>query len=237
MNQNGKPKQAVLYARFSPRPNAAECESCERQLEDLRAWCFNNNYQIVSEHRDEALSGGDDFTDRPGMFDAAAACKRGMTFLVRSFDRMFRDARKALMFCAMMESKGVNVVSATEPAANGTDPIAEMIRTIMLAVAEYQRAMIRARTKVRMLQYQAGGRRMSKQAPWGWRVDPANPARIIEDDAEMAVARDIVRMKGEGASLRDIAAWLEQQGVDRRGKKTWDHVLVNRIYQRHKGAA
>lgn len=227
-----KPKLAVLYARFSPRPNSAECESCEKQIEDLRTWATSNGYTIEGEYRDEALSGGDDWTERPGMLAASVAAKRGMTFLVRSYDRMFRDARKALTFCAMLEAKGVAVLSITEPAANGDDPIAEMVRTIMLAIAEYQRAIIRARTKTRMLQYQQSGRRMSKRTPWGTKLDPADPARLIPDADEIATTAIIVERRAAGASLREICQHLERMGIPRRGKAKWSHVVVKRILER-----
>jgi len=55
--------KAILYARFSPRPHAEDCDSCERQIADLRAWCKAHNHEIVGEFQDRALSGGDDWTD------------------------------------------------------------------------------------------------------------------------------------------------------------------------------
>lgn len=208
------------------------CESCESQLADLRAYCIANGHEIVAEFADKALSGGDDWQDRPGMLDAAAACKRGSTLLVRSYDRLFRDARKALTFVAMLESKGVAVASITEPAANGDDPIAEMVRTIMLAIAAYQRAIIRARTKAKMLQHQAGGRRMSERLPWGWQPDPGNPKRMVPCSEELAIAVQIRNLHGEGLSLRAIGRWLEGHGYQRRGKPNWPHEIIRRILAR-----
>ena len=170
---------AILYARFSPRPNAADCESCESQLADLRSYCKAHGYTIAGEFHDKALSGGDDWTDRPGMFDAATACKRGMVFAVRSFDRLFRDTRKALMFACDLEKKGVQIVSITEEAASLNTPEAKLMRTFFLALAEYQREIIRARTRAKMRAHQANGRRMSNHVPWGTMRDPANPKRLI----------------------------------------------------------
>ena len=90
--------KVILYARFSPRPLASECESVESQLAELRAYCVQHGHEVVGEFSDKALSGGSDWDTRPGMLDAANACTRGMVFLVRSYDRLFRDIDKATMF-------------------------------------------------------------------------------------------------------------------------------------------
>jgi DNA invertase Pin-like site-specific DNA recombinase len=234
-NNNGKPKLAVLYSRFSPRPNAAECESCETQLAELRAWCQANGYEIAAEFSDHALSGGDGWEERPGMLDAVSTCRRGMAFLVRSYDRLFRDTDKALAFRSMLEAKGVDVRSITEEGANGDSMNAKLIRFIFLWLAEYQREIIRARTKARMLQHQAGGRRMSDRTPWGTRVDPSDHARLIANEEEIATATVIVARKQDGKSFRAIARYLQDAGILRRGKSSWSHVLVRRIYERFKG--
>ena len=236
MNQNSKPKLAVLYSRFSPRPNAAECESCERQAEELRAWCQANGYEIAAEFSDHALSGGDGWEERPGMLDAVSVCKRGMVFLVRSYDRLFRDTDKALAFRSMLEAKGVDVRSITEEGANGDSMNAKLIRFIFLWLAEYQREIIRARTKARMLNHQSGGRRMSDRTPWGTRVDPLDSSLLVPDEGEIATARLILDRKADGESFRAIARYLQDASVLRRGKASWSHVLVRRIYERFKPA-
>ena len=231
-NGNGKPTCCVLYARFSPRPNADECESCAVQLRDLRKYARVHGYEIVGEFSDEALSGGDDWQDRPGMFDAAQACKRGYLFVVRSFDRLFRDTRKALVFAGMLEQKGVEIRSITEEAASLNTPEAKLMRGIFLLVAEYQREMIRARTRAKMLDHQANGRRMSKIPPFGTKIDPNDSARLIPDPAEQATIATIRRLHKRGLGQREIARRLTASGADRRGRTDWSHVLVGRILRR-----
>jgi hypothetical protein len=50
--------QAVLYARFSPRPSPEEYDSVEKQIERCRAYSAGHGYTVVSEHHDKDLSGG-----------------------------------------------------------------------------------------------------------------------------------------------------------------------------------
>ena len=40
--------QAVIYARFSPRPDANECDSVEKQLERCRSYCKAHGYDVIS---------------------------------------------------------------------------------------------------------------------------------------------------------------------------------------------
>jgi site-specific DNA recombinase len=223
---------AVCYARFSPRPGAQFCESCESQLADLRAWCAANGIEIVGEFQDKALSGGDDWTDRPGMLDAVSATKKGMLFLVRAYDRLYRDSDKALAFRGMVESKGAEIRSITEESANGDSMQAKLVRFIFLWLAEYQREVTRARTKAKMLQHQANGRRMSALPPYGKRIDPLDKNRLIDNYEELEIADQIVGLHRMGESYRGIAIILERAGVKNRGKDKWSHVTIKRILVR-----
>ena len=225
--------RVILYARFSPRPNAAECESSESQLAEMRGYCRGLEYEVVGEYQDRALSGGDNWEDRPGMLDAVTKSRRGMVFLVRSYDRLFRDTDKAMLFRAMLEAQGVDVRSVTEPAANGDGMNAKLIRFIFLWIAEYQRELIRARTKAKMLQHQSMGRRMSDRTPWGWERNPKNPAFMVKCQEEQEVASWIMELHQDGMSLRAIGRELERAGIQRRGKSYWPHEIIKRIIVRY----
>jgi len=224
--------KAILYARFSPRPKAAECESCETQIADLQGYCLANGHEIIGEFADKALSGGDGWEDRPQLLEATVQVKKGMLLLVRSYDRLFRDVDAAWAYRAKMEAKGVKIVSITEPQANGDGMNAKLIRFIFLWIAEYNRAMIRARVKSKMLAHQAAGRRMSKELPWGWQPDPNNPAKMVPCMAELAIAERIKALRIEGLGFRAIGRRLEEEGHSRRGKPTWSHEIIRRILQR-----
>ncbi len=231
---NPKTILAILYARFSPRPNAEDCESCAAQLADLREYATQQGYTIAGEFSDHALSGGDGWEDRPGMLDAVAACKRGHVFLVRNYDRLFRDVDKATVFRSMLEAKGVEVISASpqEAAANGSNLHAKLIRYVILWKSELDREIIRARTRLKMRNHQKNGRRMSHKVPYGMTVDPIDPKRMIRCPNEQATIAVIRELHGEGHTLRAIARELQRRGLPRRGKATWTHNLVKSILTR-----
>lgn len=235
MSEPAKTK-CILYARFSPRPNAEECESCESQLTDMKKYCSKRGYTVVAEYQDRALSGGDGWESRPGMFDAATACKRGCIFLVRNYHRLFRDTEKALVFRSMLERKGVEIRSIHEEAANGDSPMSKMIRGVLLLVAEYQREIIRATTRSKMLQHQANGRRMSLQPPYGWMVDPLNPKSLAVCGVEQEYIKIMRKLRSRGLSYRKICRELESRGIfPRSGAKKWCHAVVKKAIERPYG--
>jgi site-specific DNA recombinase len=222
----------ILYARFSPRPNAAECESIESQLTDLRRWAVAEGHKIRGEWSDAAVSGGDGWDDRPGMLDAVHASKKGDLFVVRALDRLFRDTAKATVFQAMLAQRGVTVISTTEPAANGDEMVAKLVRFVFLWIAEYNRELLRARTRAKMLEHQRNGRRMSKKPPYGWCVCPRDAKRIEPDGTEQLIVQQIIERAQAGEGLREIARWLADAGIKTREGTDWHHQQVQRVLKR-----
>ena len=163
------------------------------------------------------------------MMAALNATKRGMVFVVRAFDRLFRDALKGLAFAGVIEGSGAQILSITEEAASLNTPEGRLVRTIFLALAEYQRAMSRARTKAKMLLHQSNGRRMSGVCPYGMMRDPADPKRLAPEEGEQDVLRIVRDWYGLGVGLREIATKLQNRGAPARGRKGWTHQLVRRI--------
>ena len=239
MSKPAGPTKAILYARFSPRPRAAECESCEHQLADLREYCEEHGYEVTDERtfRDEAKSGSDDWNKRPGLLAAETAAKRGMLFLVRSFDRLFRDSRKAANFEWDLERRGVELLSITEPAACEKTLEAKLIRTVKQGIDQYIKDKSNARTKAAMLRHQANGRRQSLYAPYGWTIDPSNPAKMRKNYDEIATIALIAQLYCDGSTFRGIARELDRRGIaypgkTRQGGTTWKHGVIKKILRR-----
>lgn len=205
-------------------------ESCESQLVDIKEWCAKNGYHLVSHHTDKALSGSDDCSNRPGLWDARAACKRGYTLVVRNLDRLFRDMDKAAYFRAEMNAKGIKIVSIEQPEANGDSPMGKLMAAIYDFQAEMQRETIRARTRAKMRQHQKNGRKMSSNAPYGFDIDPKNPKRLIQNAEEQSTIVTIKALRQQQKmGLRAIARWLEQKKIPCKGSPTWYHQTVKKI--------
>ena len=88
------------------------------------------------------------------------------------------------------------------------------IQAIALWAAEYEREMIRARTRAAMLRHQSNGRRMSKEPPFGMAIDPIEGDRLVENPAEQTTIRIIRQLRDRGFTFRAIARHLTKKQVE-----------------------
>lgn len=239
-----KQTKAVVYARFSPRRHAAECESLETQRKYCETYCSFNDLEVIGFHADEALS-GKRVDNRPGLEDAIGqAIKHKAMLVVYSLCRLSRSTLHSLEICERLHQGGADFCSITQK-FDTSSAMGKMIFTVLAAVQELMRRQISDTTKAAMLQHQASGRRMSSTCPYGWQDDPDDPARMIHHPGEIAAIREIVEMRKQGQTLNGIAKQMQfrcRPGgrklriVDGKRVTTrckWSHHLVSRILKRH----
>jgi DNA invertase Pin-like site-specific DNA recombinase len=223
---------AVIYARFSPRPNAEECDSVEKQVERCRAYCAGHGYHVVAVRFDKELSGGR-ADNRPGLQEAIAlACRRRAVLCVFSLSRLARCTRDAIDLAERLGAAGADLAVIQE-SVNTRSPMGRFVFTLFSALAQLEREQIAERTSSAMLRHQAEGRRMTRpdRCPYGWRPDPANPDNLVEDSEEQAAIARIRQERQRGRGLREIARRLDQAGVPCRGRN-WTHSAVRSVLQR-----
>ena len=223
---------AVIYARFSPRPNAEECDSVEKQIERCRAYCAGHGYQVVAERSDKDLSGGR-ADNRPGLQEAIAlACQRKAILCVYSLSRLARCTRDAIDVAERLGATGADLAVIQE-SVNTRSPMGRFVFTLFSALAQLEREQIAERTSCAMLRHQAEGRRMTRadRCPYGWRPDPADATLLVEDAEEQAAIVRIRQERDRGQGLREIARRLDQAGIDCRGRP-WSHSAVRSVLQR-----
>jgi len=236
-----KPQNAILYARFSPRRNAAQCESIETQDDLCRAYCDRQGYTIKATFEDRALSGSEE--DRPGLWDAVNALKKRDVMVVYRLDRLARDVYLSELIYRAVRKKGATI-EAVEGGGNGDSPEDEVLRGMLQVFSQYERKVTAARTKAAMLRHQATGRKMAAQPPYGQRIDPeapytiperpgvpARPGRTLPDHEELAQIQRILRHRREGLSYRAIARELNRCKIPSRGEQ-WTHSIIGRILRR-----
>jgi DNA invertase Pin-like site-specific DNA recombinase len=224
--------QAVLYARFSPRPNAEECDSVEKQLERCRAYSLGHGYIVVAEHHNKDLSGAR-ADNRPGLQSAiAAACKRKAVLVVYSLSRLARCTRDAIDLAARLSAAGADLAVIQEN-VNTRSPMGRFVFILFSALAELEREQVAERTSAAMLRHQAKGRRMTRpdRCPYGWRPDSADSTRLVEDTQEQKVVARIREERRHGRGLREIARRLESAGISCRGGR-WSHTTVRSVLLR-----
>jgi site-specific DNA recombinase len=224
-------KEAVIYARFSPRPGGAKCESIEKQLDYARRFCALNDYSILAECADRAISGAT--RARPGLVQALRlACDAKASLVVYSLSRMARNTRDALEIADQLRSAGADMASVKEN-IDTRSPMGRFIFTLLASLAELERQQISARTSDAIKYRIASGLKQGGSPPYGYGIDPFDPKheRLILDPREQRVIREIMAMTESGMTPCGICKALNAAKTPARGKK-WHHRTVQKIIHR-----
>lgn len=205
----------------------------EAQLATVERWACANGVRIVATHEDHGVSGGASLDRRPGLLAALEALKEhgAGLLVVAKRDRLARDPIVAAMVEAAAARVGARIVSAAgEGDGDGDDPAAILMRRMVDAFAEYERHMIKARTKAALAVKRSRGERVSGKAPFGYRFDETGRALLAREDEQRTIAR-VRGLHDAGMSLNAIAASLNAEGVPARGAR-WHATTIMRIVRR-----
>lgn len=223
--RSGDAKVAVAYLRVSTEEQHLGPMA---QREAIEAWARARGVRVVEWCEDRGVSGGAELDRRPALMEALAAVReRGAGLLVvAKRDRLARDVMKAAIVEAMAGEAGARVVSA-DGVGDGDEPEDLLLRTIVDAFAQYERARIRARV-VAAMRVKASRGEFLGEAPIGARREGK---LLAHDEEEAAVVEWIVELRERGLSIRAIAEQLNEEGVAARGRR-WYPTTVARVLGR-----
>src|SRR6201997_3060967 len=172
-----------IYARVSTKD-----QSCDLQLRDLRAYCAARGFSVQREYVDVGESGAKD--SRPQLNELSAAARKRLfdAVVVWRFDRFARSTKHLLLALEEFRSLGIQFISYQEN-IDTSSPLGQALFTIVSAVAQLERDLIRERVSAGIRNARASGKQLGR------------PRRIVSQ-------HELVRLKREGHSLREIAKRL-----------------------------
>ncbi|TAI63420.1 recombinase family protein [Bradyrhizobium sp. Leo170] len=134
-------------------------------------------------------------TDRPELQKALDYVRSGDTLVVHSIDRAARNTANLLDMVASLNAKGVTVEFVKEGLtfrANVTDPMADLMMTMLAGFAQFERAMIRERQREGIAIAKAKGDVYKGRAPKlnAQQIDELRK-RCAAGDEKAAVARSL----------------------------------------------
>lgn len=202
----------------------------DAQRKALERWCQVNGAELVEVHEDLGVSGGAPLDKRPGLMDSIDAVKthRADVLLVAKRDRLARDVMVSAMVERLVEKAGARVLS-TDGTGNGEGPEAEMMRGIIDVFAQYERALIRSRTKAGLAVKRARSERIGG-VRYGYQLT-ADGVHVAPNPTEQAILDRIIAMHRDGLSIRSIAATLNGDAVPARGSR-WHSTTIARLLKR-----
>jgi DNA invertase Pin-like site-specific DNA recombinase len=145
-------KTAVAYYRTSSATNVgADKDSLKRQKEAVLEYATAHNIQIVKEFYDASVSGADPVHQREGFAELLTyvAGNGARTILVENASRFARDLTVQLTGHSMLKQLGYELVPADAPDYFLDEtPTAVMVRQILGAVSEFEKAQLVSKLKV-----------------------------------------------------------------------------------------
>jgi len=190
-------KRVGLYARVSTKNHG---QTPETQLVALREYVANRKFEVVHEYVDTGFSGAKDRRPQLDRLMRDAKLKKFDAVVVARFDRFARSTRHLILALEEFHSLGIDFISLNESVDTST-PMGKMVFTVIGAVAELERSLIKERVMMGLERARKQGKQLGRP-------------KIIVDREK------VIRLREEGLSLRKIA---EKLGI---GKDSVNAILM-----------
>jgi DNA invertase Pin-like site-specific DNA recombinase len=172
-----------IYARVSTKD-----QSCELQVRDLRTYCAARGFDLVREYVDVGQSGAKDSRPELNILMDDARKRQFDAIVVWRFDRFARSTKHLLSALEEFRSLGIQFISYQEN-IDTSSALGQALFTIVSAVAQLERDLIRERVSAGIRNARANGKKLGRP--------------------KCGVDRErILELRAQGHSLREIAAKL-----------------------------
>jgi DNA invertase Pin-like site-specific DNA recombinase len=219
-------RKFIAYYRVSTHRQGVSGLGLEAQKASVTQFA-NGNGELLGEFT-EVETGKR--SDRPQLLKAIAQTKRsGATLVIAKLDRL---ARNVAFISSLMDS-GVDFIACDNQHAN------RLTIHILAAVAEDEARRISIRTKDALAAYKARGGKLGSHHPKckALSAEASRKGQKIGSKRNQENAREayadlfpmILQLRGEGASLREVARQLNEEGHSTRSGGKWNPVQVQRV--------
>lgn len=214
------PPRAIGYIRVSTTQQADDPDNASMMTQRARieAECERRGWVLERVACDAGQSGGS-LRKRPELAGALAdlKAKRACVLVAAELSRLSRSVADLTHMLDRAESEGWKV-AVLDVGVDTSTPSGRMIAQILGAIAEWERQIIRARTREGMARKKAEGVKFGRPPGFG------RPRRISDD-----AIRRVHDLHDEGLTLREIGARLEAAGVPTATGGRWHPATVKRV--------
>jgi site-specific DNA recombinase len=227
------PRFVAVYVRCSTAEQAASGLGLQSQLERSRAYVAALGLADGTEVR-EFVDAGESAatTDRPALQALLAEVRgrRVSVVVVAKLDRLSRRLADVLDLVETLERSGASLASVAER-IDASSASGRLMLQMLGSFAEFEREQIRQRTREAVRAKRSRGESHGF-VPFG---SQEVARRLAPAVAEVDAIETMRRLRGEGASLREIAAELQARAIPTKRGGTWRPATVLQILRRVDG--
>lgn len=220
-------RRATGYRRVSTAEQTTSGLGLDAQDAAIAASAMRLGVELSATFTDAGISGGLPLEQRPGLLAALDTLRKGDLLIVAKRDRLGRDVLNVAMFERLAERKGARIISAAGEGTDTDDPTSRLMRQMVDCFAEYERAIIRARTRAALGVKKSRGERVGG-IPFGFRL-AANGRTLELDPAEQQALSLALELRATGLSYAATAAQLNRQGFRSRTGAPWVRQSVHAL--------
>ena len=200
---------------------------------DLQKAEIEKKFKVDKYYTDE-ISGGANIEKKAGLLRCLEDLKKGDTLVIYRYDRL---TRKVMEFCFIekeVKKSGANIVSVSEEAFGGDDPEHALMRHISACFAEFERSVIRKRTKDALAAKKARREKTGGYRPYSYSISTNNGSvKMLEPrEDEMKVLRDMKEWKDAGLTYHKIKDRLNELEVPSATGGKWHYRSVWNVMNR-----
>ena len=197
------------YVRVSTDQQSESGISLDEQRRKIEARAVENDWTLEHVYTDAGVSGGTPLSRRPEGAKLLKVVRPGDVIVAAKLDRMFRNALDALQTMQSFRDRRISLWLldlGNDCTGNG---IAELIMTVLAAVAQFERGLISERIRDAKRNLRRQGRHQGGMRPFGYEITADKTLAPIP--TEMAAIATMATLRAGGAGLMAIRDHVRNQ--------------------------
>lgn len=221
-------KKAVIYARYSS--HSQRDESIDAQLRECHDYAIKNDYIILEEYCDRALTGK---TDNRAAFQKMIKDAKNNKFnyvLVYKLDRFARNRYDSAMYKNILKKHDIKVISIKENISDSPEGI--ILESVLEGMAEYYSANLSQNIKRGMTENALQCKFNGSGCPLGYKITPDKHFEL--DPINAKVVKEIFEMYADGKQSSEIINYCNSKGYKTSKGQDFNKSSIKRIVTNEK---